>query len=79
MEKMDSKEIQEWILTNLVTKQGAMKITKQSAPAFQQSVRTGLVKPFIEYAESPLVRLYLKSEIETYAEQVKSRREQLGK
>lgn len=68
------KEIKEWILDNLVTKQGAMKITGQSGPAFQQAVRTNMVTPFVEYKESPLVRLYLKSEIEAYAEQVKFRK-----
>jgi predicted Zn-dependent peptidase len=70
----DPKEIKEWILENLVTKQGAMKITGQSGPAFQQAVRTNMVTPFVEYNESPMVRLYLKSEIEAYAEQVKFRK-----
>ncbi|MBJ0457579.1 hypothetical protein ACFC84_16460 [Enterococcus casseliflavus] len=70
----DPKEIKEWILDNLVTKQGAMKITGQSGPAFQQAVRTNMVTPFVEYNESPMVRLYLKSEIEAYAEQVKFRK-----
>ena len=73
------KEMREWILANLVTKQGAMKITGQSGPAFQQAVRTNMVSPFVEYNESPLVRLYLKSEIEDYAQQVKLRKEKLKK
>lgn len=79
MKDTDPNEIREWILDNLVTKQGAMKITGQSGPAFQQAVRTNVVNPFIEYNESPMVRLYLKSEIEAYAKQVEFRRERLNK
>lgn len=79
MKDTDPNEIKEWILENLVTKQGAMKITGQSGPAFQQAVRTNVVTPFVEYNESPMVRLYLKSEIEAYAKQVEFRRERLNK
>lgn len=79
MKDSNPKEMREWILNNLVTKQGAMKITGQSGPAFQQAVRTNMVSPFVEYNESPLVRLYLKSEIEDYAQQVKFRKEKLKK
>lgn len=79
MKDTDPNEIKKWILENLVTKQGAMKITGQSGPAFQQAVRTNVVTPFVEYNESPMVRLYLKSEIETYAKQVEFRRERLNK
>lgn len=79
MKDTDSKEMREWILDNLVTKQGAMKITGQSGPAFQQAVRTNMVTPFVEYNESPVVRLYLKSEIEAYAKQVALRKNKLKK
>ncbi|MGM0294504.1 hypothetical protein [Enterococcus sp. AZ062] len=79
MKDTDSKEMREWILDNLVTKQGAMKITGQSGPAFQQAVRTNMVTPFVEYNESPVVRLYLKSEIEAYAKQVALRKNRLKK
>ncbi len=79
MKDTDSKEMREWILNNLVTKQGAMKITGQSGPAFQQAVRTNMVTPFVEYNESPVVRLYLKSEIEAYAKQVALRKNKLKK
>ncbi|ONN40974.1 hypothetical protein [Enterococcus mundtii] len=79
MKDPDSKEMREWILNNLVTKQGAMKITGQSGPAFQQAVRTNMVTPFVEYNESPVVRLYLKSEIEAYAKQVALRKNKLKK
>ena len=48
MKDSNPKEMREWILDNLVTKQGAMKITGQSGPAFQQAVRTNMVSPFVE-------------------------------
>lgn len=79
MDNTDPNAMKKWIADNLVTKQGAMKITGQSGPAFQQAVRTNLVVPFVEYNESPVVRLYLKSEIESYAKQVAFRRDRLKK
>lgn len=79
MENFDNNKIKEWIRENLVTKSGAIKITGQSRAAFQQSVRTNMVVPFIEYDESPTVRLYLRSEIEEYARKVAARREIVNK
>lgn len=41
---MENKELQDWMYENLLTRQEAMKITKQSKPAFDQSIRTGLIQ-----------------------------------
>nr|WP_216696338.1 hypothetical protein [Enterococcus innesii] len=73
----NSTELKEWISENLLTKREAIKITKQSAETFQQSVRTGMIRPFYESKEGKgpaIVRLYLKSEVETYAKQLDVRR-----
>lgn len=71
-------ELKEWIETNLVTKQEALRITEQSPKGFQQSVRTNVIQPFYESKEGKgpsVVRLYLKSDVEKYAEQLEEKRQ----
>lgn len=72
------EELKEWIETNLVTKQEAIKITEQSPKGFQQSVRTNVIKPFYESKEGKgpsVVRLYLKNDIEAYAKQLQAKKQ----
>lgn len=66
---MTHEEIKKWISENLLTKEQARQITKQSAGAFNQSVNLGRIKPFFESNGEGVqkVRLYLKKEIEDYA------------
>jgi hypothetical protein len=63
-------DLKTWMSENLLTKQEAIVITKQSPETFQQAVRTRVILPFYEKeGKGPAnVRLYLKSEIEAYAE-----------
>ncbi|MBE9855090.1 hypothetical protein G8B32_10710 [Enterococcus faecalis] len=71
-------QIKQWMTENLVSKREALKITGQSPQAFQQSVRTNMIRPFYESKEgkgSSVVRLYLKSEIEAYAKQLKAKKQ----
>ncbi len=66
-------ELKAWISENLLTKREAIQITQQSPETFQQSVRTGVIRPFYESKEGKgpaIVRLYLKSEVEAYAKQL---------
>ena len=66
---MTYEEIKKWIPENLLTKEQARQITKQSAAAFNQSVNLRRIKPFFESNGEGVqkVRLYLKKEIEDYA------------
>lgn len=68
---MKNDEIKKWIEENLIMQEEAMKITKQSKSAFNQSVATGNIKPFIVYGKRRKIRLYLKSDIEEYAKNKK--------
>lgn len=71
---MENKELQDWMYENLLTRQEAMKITKQSKPAFDQSIRTGLIQPFFPKGEQrQMIRLYLKQDIEAYAARIAER------
>jgi hypothetical protein len=62
----NTEQIKQWINDNLVMQQEAMKITEQSSNAFNQSVKIGQIKPFVEFGEGRKTRLYLKSDLETY-------------
>ncbi|MBK5132720.1 hypothetical protein IL311_15090, partial [Enterococcus faecium] len=44
-----NQEIQDWCLKNLLTRQEATKITKQSYSSFSQSVNLKYIQPFLEY------------------------------
>ncbi|MGC4378426.1 hypothetical protein WD019_16095 [Fictibacillus sp. Mic-4] len=69
---MNSQEIKKWIKNNLVMQEEARQITGQSVSAFNQSVATGKIIPFIEFGESRKTRLYLKADLEEYARKKKS-------
>ncbi|MBE6173687.1 helix-turn-helix domain-containing protein [Enterococcus mundtii] len=73
---MKLTEIQQWGKKNLLTRQQAAKITGQSYTAFSQTIKTGKIKPFFEFGDSgpSVVRLYLKSDIEEYAQQLKTKK-----
>ena len=64
---MDKTYIKKWIEENLFLQDRAREITEQSASAFNQSVATGRIKPFVEFGEVRKTRLYLKSDLEEYA------------
>lgn len=71
-----NQEIQKWCLTNLITRQEAAKITKQSYSSFSQSLNLKYIQPFIEYGSGTgTVRLYLKSDIEAYAKQLQAKKQ----
>ncbi|EQA5429565.1 hypothetical protein EGW35_13245 [Enterococcus durans] len=70
------QDIQDWCLKNLLTRQEAAKITKQSYSSFSQSVNLKYIQPFLEYGSGTgTVRLYLKSDIETYAKQLQAKKQ----
>lgn len=66
--KLDLDKQKEWLKENLVGKEQASIITGQSLRAFNQSVYRGLIEPFFEIEGNTRtnVRLYLKSDLETY-------------
>ena len=64
---MNTEEIKNWIYENLVIQDEGIKITGQSTSGFNQSVRTGMIKPFVEFGEKRKTRLYLRSDLEEYA------------
>ena len=66
-ENINTEEIQKWIQQNLVKQDQARKITKQSDNAFNQSLRNGHIRPFVEFGETRKTRLYLRSDLESYA------------
>ncbi|MGJ3729912.1 hypothetical protein [Enterococcus hirae] len=71
-----NQEIQDWCLKNLLTRQEATKITKQSYSSFSQSVNLKYIQPFLEYGSGTgTVRLYLKSDIEAYAKQLQAKKQ----
>lgn len=63
----DTEHIRQWINDNLVMQQEAMKITGQKKDAFNMSVKTGNLLPFVEFGTKRIIRLYLKSDLEKYA------------
>lgn len=63
--KLDA--IRKWIQENLIMQDEARKITNQSVSAFNQSVATGRIEPFVEFGEKRKTRLYLRADIEEYA------------
>lgn len=68
---MNKDQIKKWIKENLVIQDEARKITNQSVSAFNQSVQTGRIHPFVEFGEARKTRLYLRSELEEYAKNKK--------
>jgi hypothetical protein len=63
---MDTEEVKKWIMDNLVMQDQAREITEQSVTAFNQSVQTGKIEPFVEFGELRKTRLYLRSDLEKY-------------
>jgi hypothetical protein len=63
----DTEQIRQWINDNLVMQQEAMKITGQKKDAFNMSVKTGNIVPFVEFGTNRIIRLYLRSDMEEYA------------
>lgn len=65
---IDLDKQKEWLKENLVGKEQAYLITGQSRSAFNQSVNRGLIEPFFEIEGNTRtnMRLYLKSDLETY-------------
>lgn len=77
---MDKEKMAKFLDENLVTKQEAMKITGQSLTAFNQSISSKQLTPFLERGEGTgKVRLYLRSDVEKYSKSVKGRRSRLRK
>jgi hypothetical protein len=77
---MDKEQLRKYIDENLLTKQEAMEITKQSLAAFNQAIKTGQLKAFYDHGKDrSRVRLYLKDEVEEYAKQAEERRKRLEK
>lgn len=76
MTSEELNKMQQWGQENLVTRQQAAEITGQSYAGFSQSIKTGKIKPFLKFGESgpAVIRLYLKSEIEAYAKQLKAKK-----
>lgn len=66
--KAELEKQKTWLKENLVGKEQAILITDQSMTAFNQSVKRGLIEPFyeIEGSTRTKIRLYLKSDLETY-------------
>ncbi|MED5094534.1 hypothetical protein [Bacillus safensis] len=66
------KDIQNWMYDNLIGRETARQITGQSNNAFQQSLDTGKIQPFITVGtrKNSLYHwaVYLKSEIGEYAQ-----------
>jgi len=67
------RDIQQWISENLLTKSESLAITGQTVSGFNQSVRLGYIKPFYESSGSgpSKVKLYLRSDIESYRDNKK--------
>lgn len=75
---MDIKDWIEFTEKNILTKKEAMEITGQSLRAFGQSVAEKRLKPIFERGEGVgKIRLFLRSDVEIYAKQVKERRKRL--
>jgi len=81
MNPEELNKIKIWGQENLMTRQQAAEITGQSYAGFSQSIKLGLIKPFLSFGNSgpTVVRLYLKSDIEEYARQLKEKKERQNK
>lgn len=64
---MNNEQIKQWINDNLVMQDEARQITEQSVSAFNQSVATGKIMPFVEFESGKrTIRLYFRSDLERY-------------
>lgn len=77
-----TEQLKAWVNDNLIRASEAMEITEQSKPAFTQAVRDGKLEPFYNNGSGGgfgTINLYLKSEVEAYAQRAKERRQRLLK
>ncbi len=68
---LENKELlKQFLQENLLTRDNASQITKQSTRAFEQSVNTHIIQPFYSVKKNgrQIFKLYLKQEMETYAQ-----------
>ena len=78
--ELDAMHLREWADENLLTKQEAIAITGQGLSAFDQSINTNKLTAFYDHGKArSRVRLYLKSDVETYAKGIFERRKRLSK
>lgn len=64
---MNNEQIKQWINDNLVMQDEARQITEQSVSGFNQSVSTGMIKPFVEFVSGKrTLRLYLRKDLLEY-------------
>lgn len=78
LDKEAIESFQAWAQENLVTRRGAAKITGQSYAGISQAINRKVLTPFLEFDGDPatsLVRLYLKSDVEAYAKQLKAKKQ----
>jgi hypothetical protein len=75
-------EMRDWLAKNLLAKKDAIQITGQSDKAFSQSVTTQQIFPFYvsdtrkdKTGGGGIVRLFMRTDLERYAEQLKRRKE----
>lgn len=68
---MDKEKVKKWIEKNVVLQEQAREITRQSITAFNQSVSTRRIIPYIEFGTTRKIRWYLKEDLEHYADNKK--------
>lgn len=76
---MEKEQMKEWIQSNLMLQDEAREVTGQSKSAFNQSVATERIKPFVVFGQSRKTRLYLKEEMEEYAQTLNRRNYKMNK
>ncbi|MDW5525199.1 hypothetical protein R6Z02_15710 [Carnobacterium maltaromaticum] len=69
----NDKDMKEWLNNNLLSRNEAMLITKQSASAFDQSVASGKIIPYLERKVNgrKVISLYKKEDLQLYAKNKK--------
>lgn len=68
MNKEEYEKYQKWCQNNLVMANEGHIITGQSLIGFNQSVMLGHIKPFLTFGEKRKTNLYLRSDLEEYAQ-----------
>ena len=74
------EEIQEWAESNLINRKQASKVAGLNYEGFSSAIKRKHIKPFIEIGDEKgpsTTRLYLKSDVESYAKKVKPRKNRL--
>ncbi|HHA4396986.1 TPA: hypothetical protein ACOBTX_000834 [Enterococcus faecium] len=78
MKLTNLNEIQEWSQNNLINRKQASKISGLNYEGFSSAIKRHHIKPFLEIGDEKgpsLTRLYLKSEVEEYANKLKEKRQ----